>query len=116
MAQFEDVVAQESRRETAPIDLAAARERGHHLAGPGAYDRLEVVDTWDGVPVVTFTHPEPLTTHQPEPPSAAYLTTIVTGLRESHGLRDGAIAAYLLGAAGVRQGWTESTLGELLAR
>lgn len=112
--QFEDVVAQESRRATTPIDISAAIEHGHHLAGPGPYDRLELVDTWDGVPVVTFTHPEPRAAHDPRPPSAAYLTTIVRGLADSHRMDNDAIAAYLLAAAGVDRAWNEASLGELV--
>ncbi len=114
MSQFEDVVAQESRRATAPIDLRAAATHGHQLAGPGPYDRLELVDTWDGVPVVTFTHPEPFPAHEPQHPSGAYLTNIVRGLRESHAMDDDAIGTYLLAAPGVSLGWSETTLGELL--
>ncbi|MCP3909577.1 MAG: histone deacetylase [Actinomycetia bacterium] len=114
VSQFEDVVAQESRRETTPIDLDAATERGHHLTGPGPYDRLEVVDSWGGVPVVTFTHPDPRGAHDPTPPSAAYLATIISGLRESHHLDDNHIVEYLLAAPGVDRSWTGANLRRLL--
>lgn len=111
--QFEDVVAQENGRPTAPIalepsDLAA----GQHSTGlgPGRYGTMLRVGAFDDIPVVTFT--SPATAGAPTgAPSPSYLKVMVAGLRESHALSDDAIVAYL----GSTPGCTEALVASVLA-
>lgn len=84
--QFHDVLAQESGRPVgAEIDLGPLEPGTTRILGPGAYDRLLVTGLVDDVPVVTFTTPADPATLDPNPPSEAYLATIVAGLVEAHG-------------------------------
>ena len=50
----------------------------------------------------------------PAAPSAAYLRSIATGLREAHGWDDAQIASYLASAPGARGSWTTTTVLEAL--
>ena len=113
--QFEDVVAQESKRAHAAIDWEALRRDGRVAVGPGRYDLAVVVGARDGLPMVTFTHPEPQATNTLAAPVVGYLHMLAVGLRDAHGLDDAAVAEYLCshpGAAGV---WTPAALREALA-
>jgi hypothetical protein len=113
--QFEDLVAQESKRSHAAVDWAALRVDGRATVGPGRYDQLVVVGERDGVPMVTFTHPSPQAANVPAAPVVGYLRMLAEGLRDCHGLPATDIAAYLCtppGAAGV---WSPEALLEALA-
>jgi hypothetical protein len=110
--QFEDVVAQENGRSTAPIDLepgglAAGRSIG---LGPGRYENLLCLDRLDGGPVVTITSPSSMAEAELGQPSPAYLKLMVAGLRESHDLSDDAIVAYLGAAPGCSEALVMSVL------
>jgi hypothetical protein len=101
--QFEDVVAQENGRRTSRIDL----DRGHLRAafgtrlGSGRYENLLCFDRQDdGFPVVTITSPWTMSDAQLGAPSPAYLKVMIAGLRQSHGMSDDAIVAYLAAAPG----------------
>jgi len=94
--QFEDVVAQENGRQTASIDWIQLGDlaAGEALTlGPGWYDHLICLGHHQGVPVVTFTAPEPIT--PTAAPSRGYLATIIEGLRQTYGLSQDEIVAYL---------------------
>lgn len=98
-AQFSDVAAQEMRRPPgADLDLEPVLLRHRHTYGPGRYETLHLVGELEERPVLTFTAP---TDHGlvPNPPAAGYLATIARGLREGHGLDDGAVADYLAAAS-----------------
>jgi len=100
--QFEDVVAQENGRSTAPIEIAPGElEDGFsRLIGPGRYENLLCVGRHAGHPVVTFTAPWSLADVEPAAPAPGYLAMLIGGLRESHGLADPAIIRYLASAPG----------------
>jgi hypothetical protein len=98
--QFEDVVAQENGRETAPIDVDRLSEFGTEQIGPGRYETLLCVGARGGVPIVTFTSPRTLSTVTPGQPSLSYLAMLIAGLREAHELDDGSIVDYLAAAPG----------------
>jgi hypothetical protein len=112
--QLEDVMAQENGRVTCPLDVEpAALVTGYSmLAGPGRYDRLICVGALEGLPVVTFTAPEPPESVTPTAPSLAYLSHIVTGLRETFALGDPVIVDYL----GRAPGATSDLVRDALAR
>ncbi|PRY63391.1 hypothetical protein BCF74_102225 [Knoellia remsis] len=113
--QFADVAAQEMHREPGvDLDLAHVLEHARHDTGPGRYESLHLVGELDGDPVLTFTTPDP-TALQRNPPVAAYVVTVACGLREAHGLDDGALTAYLMGCPGVADGWTERALRDVIA-
>ncbi len=116
--QFEDVVAQENRRATSPIefgvepaDLAPGFSRH---AGAGRYDTLLCVGRIEEHPVVTFTSARTLAeadaAAELRAPSPAYLTMLVAGLREAHGISDEAVVTYLGAAPGCSDALVSSTL------
>ena len=113
--QFEDVVAQESKRAHAAIDWDALGRDGRVAAGPGRYDLALVVGERDGLPMVTFTHPDPQVTNALAAPVIGYLHMLAIGLRDAHGLDDAAVAEYLVGHPGARDTWTVSALLDALA-
>jgi hypothetical protein len=100
--QFEDVVAQENGRRSAPIDLADTEldDGFSRRIGPGRYENLLCVGRHDWRPIVTFTAPWSFNDIVPAPPAPGYLAMLIGGLRESHGLDDAAIADYLSAAPG----------------
>ena len=101
--QFEDVVAQENGRPTAPIDLDRGdlTEKGSTRLGPGRYENLLCFGRHDdGFPVVTITSARTMSEARLGAPSPAYLTVLIAGLRQSHSMSDDAIVAYLAAAPG----------------
>ncbi|MBD8868969.1 histone deacetylase [Nocardioides donggukensis] len=93
--QFADVAAQEMHREPGEdLDLAHVMEHRSHSVGPGHYETLHLVGELEGVPMLTFTAEQPDAIAR-NAPTAPYLATIVSGLRETHGLDDDEVSAYL---------------------
>lgn len=96
--QFDDLASQESGRPTRRIAVdRVCRVRGLRL-GDGHYDRILHCGELEGVPVVTFTHPERPAGRAPAP---AYLRMLARGLRQAHDLTAREAATYLAGAEGV---------------
>jgi hypothetical protein len=62
----------------------------------------------DGIPILTLTHKENLTTYHK--PSAGYLMTMVSGIREIHTLPDEGIVQYLIGKPGVEGNYDKAEL------
>ena len=117
--QFADVAAQEMRLEPggefARALASVLPELGElHRMGPGRYETVVRVDTRDGVPLLTVTNHD-IHGLALAAPSAAYLRSIATGLREAHGWDDARIASYLAAAAGARESWTPAAVLEALA-
>lgn len=112
--QFEDLVAQESKREHAPVDWAALARHGRVTVGPGRYDGLVAVGEWDGRPMVTFTHPRPMAANDLAAPVAGYLAMLAEGLRDAHSLSDAEVAAYLVSHPGAHGTWSTPTLLDAL--
>jgi hypothetical protein len=107
--QFSDVVTQEARR---PVGQNLTRlPHGGYAPLSTVYDALLELDVRDGVPMLTMTSSGD---HEPVAPSAAYLGTILTGLRDGFGLDDEACVSYLLGARGVRPTWHRRQLFDLV--
>lgn len=131
-AQFDDLVAQENHRPpgSVRVDLDAVTLAGRVELGPGCYDTLVHLHTWDDVPVVTFTAPftaaevaagTARATYGGEPaavtansPSDAYLRVLADGYRESHGLDAAGMAAVLARCPGV--GRSEAELQAVIER
>jgi hypothetical protein len=111
--QFEDVVAQENGRHTAPIDIEETElnDGFSRCIGPGRYENLLCVGRQNGHPIATFTAPWSLSDIQPAEPAPAYLAMLIGGLRQSHSLDDTAITDYLTAALGC----TEELAGAALA-
>jgi hypothetical protein len=114
--QFEDVVAQENARPTTPpIELARSElvEGFSRALGPGRYDNLLCVGRMEGSPVLTFTSPCAMADTKPGlgAPSPAYLTMLISGLRESRAMTDDALVAYLGAAPGCSEELVVSALG-----
>lgn len=116
--QFADVIAQEMRREVGEdLDLTEAMATGRQRLGPGRYEtilKVGEVGEAGGHPMLTFTAPEGAAAAELNPPSAAYLTMLGRGLRESHGWPVARIARYLRAAPGARARWSRSAVAALL--
>lgn len=113
--QFADVAAQE--RHELPgedLDLSHVLEHSRHDLGPGRYEALHLVGELEGLPVLTFTTPDPSGLQQ-NSPTTTYLATLVTGLRETHGLADDDLADYLLGRPGIGPEWDRAALAGLVS-
>ena len=82
--QFDDVAAQESRRDTVDLPNPHARARIVTPVGDGFYDGILALDPDDGVPVVTFTSPSAEVDLPVQPALGRYLGAIVRGLCEVH--------------------------------
>ncbi|HMQ26122.1 MAG TPA: hypothetical protein PKA98_09040 [Acidimicrobiales bacterium] len=112
--QFEDLVAQESKRDHAALDWATLAGDGRVTVGPGRYDLALVVGERDGLPMVTFTHPAPMAANPTAAPVVGYLHMLAEGLRDAHGLDDAAVADYLVRHPGAREAWTATALLDAL--
>lgn len=112
--QFADIAAQEMHRDPGEnLDLTTVLARQRHALGPGRYESLHLVGELGDHPVLTFTTPEPSELpHQP--PSAAYLAIVASGLRETHGLDADAVVDYLLDCPGIAPEWTAEALASLV--
>ena len=102
--QFGDVLAQETGRTDAPIDLAALRSDGEHVLGTNRYDRVLHLGDLDDVPLVTFT--SPTARADLNPPSIAYRSTIAGGLHDRPNTSTQDIGRYL-------DGWPPTTSGSV---
>jgi hypothetical protein len=116
--QFADVVAQEMRLSPGGEFALAIEEvlpgvTALHSMGPGRYETVVRVGTRDRTPLVTVTIGD-VRELVPASPSAPYLRSIATGLREAHGWNDTRIATYLASAPGARGSWTPAAVLEVL--
>ena len=110
--QFSDVVDQEMWRPPGTDhDLAEVLAAGRSALGPGRYETVHRVGDLDGHPVLTFTADvlPPLNA-----PSAAYLATMVRGLRSVHELDDERIVDELLARPGMIPAWNRDSLLAIL--
>lgn len=99
--QFIDVLAQETRRPPGmALDLTPTFRGDRYSMGVGGYSILVRVGDRRGVPLVTFTR-DRHTAPKLAAPSAAYLTAMATGLRETHGWSPMQIHRYLSALPGV---------------
>lgn len=113
--QFADLVAQEMYREPgADLDLTAVLATGRQELGPGRYETLVRAGVVDGLPVLTCTAPARYRGLPGNPPSAAYLRHLGTGLAEAHGWAPHRAAAYLAAADGARGHWTPDAVERVL--
>jgi hypothetical protein len=102
LAQFGDVLAQESRRPVGtPYPLEAAVD-GRLPGLGGSYDTVLHLGDRDGAPRLALAAAEPPPVG---PPSAAYLRPILSGLGAGFGLTADEQVDYLLTAGGVRPRW-----------
>jgi hypothetical protein len=101
-SQFLDVFAQENGRQSGTIDIdddnLVPGLSGR--IGSGRYANVLCTGRLNGVPIVTFTSELPMDEAAFGAPSAAYLATLISGLRESHDLSDEEITNYLGSAPG----------------
>jgi hypothetical protein len=112
--QFADVAAQEMHREPGEdLDLTTVLDERRHNLGPGRYESLHLVGEINKQPVLTFTTPEPAEVPH-RAPAPAYLATVASGIRETHGLNAPAVIDYLLDCPGIRPEWSRSALVDLL--
>lgn len=98
-AQLADIAAQEMHRVPDPDDpleevIVAGLPDGRHVAGPGHYETLIEVGEHDGAPMLTFTAPHGIDHVVHTRPSAAYLSMLSEGLRQSRGWGERQIRRY----------------------
>ncbi|MEZ0448556.1 histone deacetylase [Cellulomonas sp. ICMP 17802] len=99
--QLADVLAQEMRRDPGEdLDLQALGREGRHRYGPGRYETIVHLGGRDGLPLVTLTS-EPFDDAPLNAPSDAYLRTMATGLRETHGWGPDEVRSYLAAIPGI---------------
>ena len=97
--QFADIAAQEMYRipqEGDPLEevVLGGIDGGRHHAGPGRYETLVEVGLLDDAPMLLFTSPHGIDHIEHTQPSAAYLTMLALGLKESRQWGDDEVAAY----------------------
>ncbi len=97
--QFADIAAQEMYRVPQEGDPLAevvigGIDGGRHHVGPGHYETLVEVGRLEGFPLLLFTAPHGIDHVEHTQPSAAYLTMMADGLRESRRWDDDQIDAY----------------------
>jgi hypothetical protein len=114
--QFDDVVAQENRRDATPVSIDPLTQGVVTALGDGPYDGIHLLDPVEGIPVVTFTSPTTRTDRLPNPPSAAYLGTILRGLLEVHAAATDEVIDALLAAPGVAARWTSGEIARLAGK
>ena len=109
--QLSDLVSQEARHPVG-TDLTPAEVAGRPWPTPsGIYEALVAPRrARRGAPVLSHLTTRPW---YRQPPSAAYLRTILRGLGELRGWSADERATYLLRAAGVAPAWTHETLTTL---
>jgi hypothetical protein len=98
--QFSDIAAQEMHRlpgRDLDPEIAEAASAGRSAAGPGRYETLVCAGELAGFPLLTFTAPWRRAEAPLNPPSAAYLRHLASGLVEAHGWDAERVAAYLDG-------------------
>lgn len=112
-SQFGDVLAQEMRQQPGvEIDLSPVHRLGRHSYGPGRYQTLLRVGSRSGLPMLTFTSGQHAR-RTLSAPTAAYLRTMVVGLRESHGWSNGRIGVHLASVPGAHGSWTPDQIAAL---
>jgi hypothetical protein len=93
--QFVDVLAQETRQSPGiTLDLGPAFRGDRYSKGVGGYSMLVRLGECRGVSLVTFTR-DRSTAPSLAAPSACYLLTMASGLREAHGWSQAQINCYL---------------------
>ncbi|OEU91972.1 histone deacetylase [Streptomyces abyssalis] len=113
--QFADIAAQEMHREPGEdLDLREVLVSGRHELGTGRYETLVCAGTLDGHPVLTFTAPWARAGVPGNPPAAAYLGHLASGLAESHGWSGARIGTYLATRPGAAGHWSAEAVAGLL--
>lgn len=112
--QFVELVKQEIDFEgELPVDLKAIEEKGSLVVKDNAwYGNIIYLGKDDDFPIFTFTFENDRQT--PNKPGAAYLKTIISGLRECYDLSSEDIAAYLANKAGIRESYSFDELCRII--
>jgi hypothetical protein len=111
--QLNDVVAQENDLPTGTdFALESVFSGGALAIADALYESVVHVGSRASRPMLTLT--STAADLPPTPPSAAYLWTIASGLRESHAWTSGRIAAYLSLLPGVKGHWTVTEIEQLV--
>lgn len=113
--QFEDVVAQENRRETAPIDRRALSAGTTRSVTPGSYGLVMGLGRLADAPLVSFTSPDDRRPSSLNAPDVAYLAVMASGLAQSRGLPLDEVAVHLCRQPQIAAVWTPATLTTALA-
>lgn len=108
--QFAGIAAGEARASRVRLPAPGAGTPPWYRVGPGAYGIVVACGQRGGLPILTVTGPPAHA--EATPPRRGYLSTIATGLAETHGLSPPATADYLGGAPGVSGNYRR---GELIA-
>jgi hypothetical protein len=113
--QFADIAAQEMNRiPDRDLDLSPVLTAGRERRGPGCYETLVLLGHRDGYPLLTFTAPWRASDVDAAAPSAAYLTMLAAGLKQSHRWASGRIADYLSSRPGALGAWRSQDVERLV--
>jgi hypothetical protein len=108
--QLSDLVSQEARQ-VVGHNLRPTQDAARPWPTPSTvYESVVHLGDRDGIPMFCLTSQQAL---DPAPPSAAYLRTILVGLREAFGWTARESARYLLRARGVAPTWSEARISAL---
>jgi hypothetical protein len=110
LEQFGDLVAQETRHPVGRT-LQLARSGPTQHGWSHVYDVVLDLGRLDGHRMLTLSSSRD---HPVNPPSAAYLRTLMDGLAEGFGLGAEERIAYLAGLAGMAPAWTTEKLRRLV--
>ncbi|MFD9441093.1 histone deacetylase [Streptomyces sp. NPDC060006] len=113
--QFSDIAAQEMYGEPGSgIDLGEVLTLGTAALGDGRYETLVCAGQVDGLPVLTFTAPWTMHDVRWNPPSAAYVRHLASGLLSAGAWDAEAVASYLAACPGAAGHWPERAITDLL--
>jgi hypothetical protein len=113
--QFEEILAQENRREYRPLTLTRMDAGDHYTLEPGNYGELLCVGNEEDCPVLTFTSPRPMREAFLSVPSLTYLGKIADGLMETYSISLAEVCRYLTMKPGMYGFWTMSGLYDALS-
>ncbi|MDT0641976.1 hypothetical protein RM553_03945 [Zunongwangia sp. F363] len=114
--QFVELVKQELKMEgELSINFEELVENGSYICSPGGrYGQLVCLGHRDGKPIFTFTS-EHYLEEEINPPNKAYVSTIISGLREIYDLSDKDLLEYFSNKTGIKNTPLESQLPEIIA-
>ncbi len=113
--QLNDVIAQEIRQPAGTdLGLHSVMNGGQRTLAHGRYDTVVHVGIREERPLLTITSSSRVMT--PTVPTAAYVWSIASGLREAHGWDPARIASYLSVLDGMAGHWTADEVEALASK
>lgn len=115
-SQFEDVVKQENKMAVSSdlsIDYHHLDRHGYYDLNPTTYGRMLKIGEDKGYPIYTFTSSQERA--DINPPAITYLTTILSGLLETQGIKVHEVLQRFASYQGIQEATLRHTLKSLMA-